>query len=107
MNWVGHCDHTVDNSSHGARSAIERSDCSIALSLSESGPGLATTRMGRCGLRRGAGDRESSAIEGTSWADGQVGRRVSERADRWASGQVGRRAVSRRVVGRTGGWAGR
>lgn len=37
---------------------------SLVLSLSESGLGLATTRMGRCGgLRRGARDLASSAME--------------------------------------------
>ena len=38
-------------------------DGSLVLSLSESGPGLATTRMGRCALLRGATDLVSSAIE--------------------------------------------
>jgi hypothetical protein len=38
-------------------------DGSLVPSLSESGLGLATTRIGRCGLLRGATDLASSAIE--------------------------------------------
>ncbi len=45
---------------------------SLVLSLSESGPGLATTRIGRCCLLRGATDLQSSAIKWGSKAKGRV-----------------------------------
>jgi len=47
---------------------------SLILSLSESGLGLATTRIGRCSLLRGARDLVSSAMERGEGKVGKVGK---------------------------------